>query len=366
MRRAAGVTLACLGLLLASPPLTPSAATVDRPFATSSPFNRAIPAGARTDPRQCRHGRPRHPHPAAARQPRRLRHPRPHRHPVDAAAPRHLLHGGGLGSLPAHPPGPAAPPRRRARARATTAPSSSSTRPPARSGSTGRPGRSGPAGPPRTARSTRCRARVGAGPAPGRGLPAGGGRPAGRDPVGRDPPRARPAERHRLRHGFRPPALKTDGDSRRADCLPEGARLQLDPALDLGSLPGLTPGERDSRREPCRPTVATSSTGVAPRSVSASSSTRTPPGAGRDRPIPRPDSAGTTTGCPTFRGRACACSTPGRASRYFLGSTGRSRVLFVHLVPDSENGFRQDRRTARGTPCGHDNWVEVRQGGLSA
>ena len=41
---------------------------------------------------------------------------------------------------------------------------------------------------------------------------------------------------------FRPPALKSDGTSTRADCIPEGARLQLDPALDLSKL-GLTRGE---------------------------------------------------------------------------------------------------------------------------
>lgn len=41
---------------------------------------------------------------------------------------------------------------------------------------------------------------------------------------------------------FRPPALKSDGRSTRADCIPEGARLQLDPSLELSKL-GLTPGE---------------------------------------------------------------------------------------------------------------------------
>jgi hypothetical protein len=41
---------------------------------------------------------------------------------------------------------------------------------------------------------------------------------------------------------FRPPALKTDGQSTKPDCLPEGARLQLDPELDIDSL-GLTPAE---------------------------------------------------------------------------------------------------------------------------
>ncbi len=40
---------------------------------------------------------------------------------------------------------------------------------------------------------------------------------------------------------FRAPALKSDGSSTRPDCIPEGARLQLDPALDLDAL-GLTPG----------------------------------------------------------------------------------------------------------------------------
>ncbi|QZT62290.1 hypothetical protein [Mycolicibacterium austroafricanum] len=41
---------------------------------------------------------------------------------------------------------------------------------------------------------------------------------------------------------FRAPALKSDGTSTRADCIPEGARLQLDPELDLSSL-NLRPGE---------------------------------------------------------------------------------------------------------------------------
>ncbi|MCV7217454.1 hypothetical protein H7J51_19440 [Mycobacterium crocinum] len=40
----------------------------------------------------------------------------------------------------------------------------------------------------------------------------------------------------------RPPAIKADGTSERPDCIPEGARLQLDPAVDLHSL-GLTKGE---------------------------------------------------------------------------------------------------------------------------
>ena len=39
---------------------------------------------------------------------------------------------------------------------------------------------------------------------------------------------------------FRPPALKTDGLSVRPDCIPEGARIRLDPTLNLDSL-GLAP-----------------------------------------------------------------------------------------------------------------------------
>lgn len=41
---------------------------------------------------------------------------------------------------------------------------------------------------------------------------------------------------------FRSPALKSDGTSARKDCLPEGARLQLDPSVDLSKL-GLSRGE---------------------------------------------------------------------------------------------------------------------------
>jgi len=43
---------------------------------------------------------------------------------------------------------------------------------------------------------------------------------------------------------FRDPAVKTDGDSTRSDCTPQGVRLQLDPAIDVGALPGITAGER--------------------------------------------------------------------------------------------------------------------------
>lgn len=47
---------------------------------------------------------------------------------------------------------------------------------------------------------------------------------------------------------FRPPALKTDGTSERPDCLPEGARLQLDPTISVADLPGLTSAERTVAR----------------------------------------------------------------------------------------------------------------------
>jgi len=43
---------------------------------------------------------------------------------------------------------------------------------------------------------------------------------------------------------FRAPAVKTDGESERPDCTPQGARLQLDPSIDVGTLPGITAGER--------------------------------------------------------------------------------------------------------------------------
>jgi hypothetical protein len=40
------------------------------------------------------------------------------------------------------------------------------------------------------------------------------------------------------------PAIKTDGESTRADCIPEGARLQLDPAVNIDLISRITPGER--------------------------------------------------------------------------------------------------------------------------
>jgi len=43
---------------------------------------------------------------------------------------------------------------------------------------------------------------------------------------------------------FRRPATRTDGHSTDPDCLPEGARVQLDPAVDVDALPGATTAER--------------------------------------------------------------------------------------------------------------------------
>ncbi len=40
------------------------------------------------------------------------------------------------------------------------------------------------------------------------------------------------------------PATKTDGTSDRPDCIPEGARVQLDPGVDVAALPGIGPAER--------------------------------------------------------------------------------------------------------------------------
>lgn len=42
---------------------------------------------------------------------------------------------------------------------------------------------------------------------------------------------------------FRFPATKTDGDSTRSDCVPEGARLQLDPSINCDTLPQISRAE---------------------------------------------------------------------------------------------------------------------------
>jgi hypothetical protein len=43
---------------------------------------------------------------------------------------------------------------------------------------------------------------------------------------------------------FRPPAIKTDGTAPVGPCVPEGARIQLDPSVDVDAIPGITPGEK--------------------------------------------------------------------------------------------------------------------------
>jgi hypothetical protein len=42
---------------------------------------------------------------------------------------------------------------------------------------------------------------------------------------------------------YRAPALKTDGESSRSDCIPEGTRLQLDPSINLTKIQGITKAE---------------------------------------------------------------------------------------------------------------------------
>jgi hypothetical protein len=45
-------------------------------------------------------------------------------------------------------------------------------------------------------------------------------------------------------HVYRYPATKSDGTASPDDCIPEGARIQLDPSIDVDAIPGITPGER--------------------------------------------------------------------------------------------------------------------------
>lgn len=49
--------------------------------------------------------------------------------------------------------------------------------------------------------------------------------------------------KYACRDRFRYPASKTDGGVASPQCVPEGARLQLDPAIDVAKIPGITPGE---------------------------------------------------------------------------------------------------------------------------
>jgi hypothetical protein len=43
---------------------------------------------------------------------------------------------------------------------------------------------------------------------------------------------------------YRYPASKTDGHSTASNCVPEGARIQLDPSINVDAIPGITPGEK--------------------------------------------------------------------------------------------------------------------------
>jgi hypothetical protein len=43
---------------------------------------------------------------------------------------------------------------------------------------------------------------------------------------------------------LRYPASKTDGSSSQSNCIPEGARVQLNPSINVDAIPGITPAER--------------------------------------------------------------------------------------------------------------------------
>ena len=81
---------------------------------------------------------------------------------------------------------------------------------------------------------------------------------------------------------FRAPAIKTDGNSTRTDCLPEGARLQLDPSIDVSRIAGITPAERTVARALQRYGAYVIDRGGAPLSMSferAPDATASSPGA---------------------------------------------------------------------------------------
>ena len=48
---------------------------------------------------------------------------------------------------------------------------------------------------------------------------------------------------HTCASTFRYPAIKTDGH-KSMPCIPEGARIQLDPSINVDAVAGITPGEK--------------------------------------------------------------------------------------------------------------------------
>ena len=118
-----------------------------------------------------------------------------------------------------------------------------------------------------------------------------------------DRPRAGPGVRHQLPRITGTPRPRPTGTPRSRPCVPQGARVQLDPTIDVDSHPGITPAEVRSHRR-CRPTAATCGTAAA---VALGIAFEVPTG-GED-PYPDAGLPGTTTTCRTSRGTACACST---------------------------------------------------------
>lgn len=52
------------------------------------------------------------------------------------------------------------------------------------------------------------------------------------------------ASANTCRNVFRYPATKTDGNSSASNCIPEGARIQLDPSIDVDAIANITPAEK--------------------------------------------------------------------------------------------------------------------------
>lgn len=50
--------------------------------------------------------------------------------------------------------------------------------------------------------------------------------------------------KHSCQNTWRYPAEKTDGRSSHTNCIPQGARIQLDPSINVDAIPNITPGEK--------------------------------------------------------------------------------------------------------------------------